>query len=127
MKNFGLAMLAIILLSIFVPFGIAFAIISAVRYQRTFKKIGNYLSKIFLEIALCIDRLGNAACGDLFNAIMISHGGYHFGVGKETISSALGRNQLRGTLTWAGNGLADLLDWLDEDHCYNSIDESLPI
>lgn len=127
MKNFGLALLAIFLLSVCSPCGILFAILSAVRYHRTRKKIATYLSKLCLEIALCIDRLGNAACGDLFNAIMITHGGYHFGVGKETISSALGRNQIRGTLTWAGNALANLLDWLDEEHCFKSIDESLPI
>lgn len=123
MKYFILVIVAIILTILFVPFGILFGLISAFRYRQSGRKASVYLSTLFLEIALAIDRFGNAACGDFFNALLIKHGGYHFGVGHETISSALGKNQLRGTLTRTGKLLAGILDWIDQDHCFNSIDD----
>lgn len=55
------------------------------------------------DIALGFDRLGNATTG---------------GDGKETISSRAGR--LMATTGWACY-LCKFLDWLQKDHCKNSI------
>ena len=49
--------------------------------------------------------------------------GYQFGVIGETISSALGKNQRDKTLTTTGKILVFILDFLDENHCENSIKE----
>ena len=44
-----------------------------------------------------------------------------FGEKYETISSVLGKNSLKGTLSWTGRALCRFLHWLDKDHCENSI------
>ncbi|TKT89482.1 hypothetical protein [Dyadobacter frigoris] len=123
MINLILVIFAIISSIICIPIGFVFEIISAFRYERSRKKIYLYLSKVMRGIAICIDMLGNACCGAFFNAILITKGGYYFGRTGETISSALGKNQLKGTLTKAGNFLANILDWIDDEHCFNSIQE----
>lgn len=123
MINFLLVDIAIILALLLIPFGLVFEVISAVRYERTWKKIYQYLSKVMRSIAKTIDILGNVCCGALFNAVLITKGGYHFGREGETISSALGKNLLKGTLTKTGYALASFLDWIDENHCINSITE----
>mgnify|MGYP003595633813 CR=1 FL=1 len=42
---------------------------------------------------------------------------YKFGVDGETISSALGKNQLTGTLTAEGKRLVKILHKLEKNHC----------
>lgn len=42
---------------------------------------------------------------------------YKFGVDGETISSALGKNQLMGTLTKEGKILVKILNRLEKNHC----------
>ncbi|SDE79750.1 hypothetical protein SAMN05421544_12811, partial [Riemerella columbipharyngis] len=51
--------------------------------------------------------------------------GYPFGNEKETISSALGKNERMGTLTKTGRRLCWLLDKIDKDHCQKSIEENI--
>lgn len=46
-----------------------------------------------IELALTIDRIGNVVCRDPFNDLLRHNDGYRFGKRKETISSALGKNQ----------------------------------
>ena len=121
MKNLGLLLVAIILALILFPIGIIFIFIVAVR-RRKATKFFTYLSWSCRESALGIDRLGNVVCGDMLNAFFITHGGYYFGKQGETISSALGKNQLRDTLTKAGLLLAGILDFIDPNHCINAID-----
>lgn len=70
-----------------------------------------------LAVAVAIDILGNVLCAALFNLTLVKHGGYCFGRTGETVSSALGVNQLRGTLSRVGNGMARLLDRIDKNHC----------
>lgn len=124
MKNLMLLLVAIILALILFPLGFVFTIFEAIR-RRKKTKFFTYLSKACREGALAIDRLGNVVCRDMLNAFFIKHGGYYFGRQGETISSALGRNLLRGTLTKAGRLLASILDFIDPNHCINSIDYSL--
>ena len=50
---------------------------------------------------------------------------YKFGVDGETISSALGKNQLMGTLTKEGKMLVNILNKLEKNHCVKWIDESV--
>lgn len=50
---------------------------------------------------------------------------YAFGVDGETISSALGKNQVLGTLTKEGKKLVALLNFLEKDHCLIYINKDL--
>ena len=75
----------------------------------------------YRNTALNLDIWGNREFRTLWNAQLRTAGGYPFGREGETISSALGKNQRLGTLSKRGRILANLLDWLDKDHCKNSI------
>lgn len=47
--------------------------------------------------------------------------GYLFGKQSETISSALGKNKIGGTLSRTAKFLAAILDFIDKNHCINLI------
>ena len=80
-----------------------------------------YLGGIFRSVAIGIDQIGNSVCRDLFNRCLITTGGYKFGKVQETISSVLGKNQETWTLTLVGRAVVGVLDWIDKDHCRESI------
>ena len=86
-------------------------------HRRSFWKFQNRLA--FTD-ALELDIYANYACRHTWNLIFQLEG-YEFGVKGETISSALGKNQRDGTLTWVGLFICFILDTLDKDHCQNSI------
>lgn len=50
---------------------------------------------------------------------------YKFGVDGETISSALGKNELNGTLTKDGKRLVSILNRIEKNHCILWIDSSV--
>ncbi len=76
---------------------------------------------IFFNTAYGIDLLGNIICSPLFNVTLIKHGGYEFGKTGETISSVLGKGERDNTLTSCGKIIANFLNWVQTDHCKNSI------
>lgn len=80
-----------------------------------------YLGGIFRSVAIGIDQIGNSVCRDLFNRCLITSAGYKFGKVQETISSVLGKNQETWTLTCLGRAVVWILDWIDKDHCRESI------
>ena len=88
------------------------------RKKRSYLRV---LNGYFYQTAIDIDRFGNRNFRTLLNYTMITEYGYNFGDVRETISSVLGKNQLRGELTGLGIALANLLDWLDPNHCQKSI------
>lgn len=122
MKNFLLFLIAVLLALIVFPIGFLFTIGRAIWKWKRSKMVG-FLVNTCLSFALAIDHFGNVVCRDLFNSLMIKRGGYAFGNIRETISSAIGKNQQRGTLTTTGRCLAWILDTLDPDHCMRSISE----
>ena len=77
------------------------------------------------DLALAKDRYGNVLCQHLFNQILIIKGGYEFGRGKETISSVIGKNKVKGTLTGAGRFLDRTLSAFQPNHSINSIDNNV--
>lgn len=79
----------------------------------------------FRDTAKNIDVFANREFRAFWNKALITEDGYAFGVPGETISSALGKNQLKGTLTKRGKFLVELLDTIDENHSINSIDSSI--
>ena len=77
----------------------------------------------FRSTALSIDIWANREFRTLWNTQLRIDGGYEFGVVGETISSALGKNERDKTLSKKGKLLVKILDFLDENHCKNSINE----
>lgn len=79
-------------------------------------------SEYFEDTSISLDRFGNREYRTLFNRILIKkESEYRFGDIRETISSVLGKNQEKGTLTRTGKILAFILNTLEKDHCKNAI------
>lgn len=75
----------------------------------------------FRETALSLDKLANREFRTLWNKTLRVNGGYEFGCVNETISSALGKNQMLGALTRTGKILVWTLDLFEVNHCLNAI------
>lgn len=79
----------------------------------------------FRDTALSIDVFANREFRATWNKFLIKHNGYKFGKNGETISSVLGKNQLKGTLTKTGYVLVRMLDKIEDNHCIKSIDNNI--
>jgi len=79
----------------------------------------------FLSTARNIDIFANREFRATWNKILKTEQGYQFGTIGETISSALGKNQRDNTLTKTGKILCSILNFIDKDHCINSINNNL--
>lgn len=79
----------------------------------------------FRSSALSFDKFANRELRTLWNTTLRKSNGYEFGHRDETISSVLGKNKRAGTLSKAGICLAYILDKLDNNHCINSIDDTI--
>jgi 8-oxo-dGTP diphosphatase len=113
MRGFILLIIALFLSVVVLPVAFAFQILTAL-----FKAVDKYLFKI----AKSIDQLGNVVCEHLFNVTLIKKNGYKFGNEDVTISHVLGMNEKTNTLSFAGKGLACLLNTIDKDHNQKSIE-----
>jgi len=80
------------------------------------------LGEFCFEIAKSIDQLGNVLMQHLFNSLFIKKKGYRFGNSDETISSVIGKNQVKESLTGTGNFINGILNIIQQDHSLNSID-----
>lgn len=120
----ALAFVALLMAFILYPIGLVVTFFINL-YKRQWKFSFKRLDDQFLAIATSIDASGNVVCKDLFNEFLKKKGGYEFGNRKETVSSALGKNQRDGTLTKLGKSVAFVLDKIDTDHCLKSIDQNL--
>lgn len=120
MKNAILLVVALVLASVLIPLGVVFTLGKAL-LTRNWRKFVGYLTNSAGALALAIDHFGNTVCRDLFNSMFLKQGGYGFGNIRETISSALGRNAQRGTLTRTGRLLVWLLDAIDPNHVEKAI------
>ena len=88
------------------------------------KKYGN-TKGYFRNTALSIDIWANREFRTLWNDKLRIDSGYEFGKENETISSALGKNQRDKTLSKKGKLLVKILDFFDENHCENSINNNI--
>lgn len=86
------------------------------------------MGKKHFNLAFDLDVFGNYAFPDFWNWLFIkSKSNNKFGRLGETLSSVLGKNQLRGSLTIAGWIMVyilwavDLKYWFKGGHCLNSI------
>jgi len=76
------------------------------------------------NLAIAKDQYGNAVCKYLFNDVLIAKDGYKFGCVDETISSCIGKNRVKGTLTFLGRLLDWTLDKVQPNHSILSIDNT---
>lgn len=77
----------------------------------------------FKQSAVNLDKYGNREFRSFFNRFFRTENGYPFGNERETISSALGKNERDGTLSKCGKIIVRILDKIDKNHCKNSIFE----
>ena len=102
---------------LFIPMAILNFFVVLTTYGWNLKNAGGY----FKSLAVDIDIMGNRAFRTLWNKTLVKGNYYRFGKVGETISSAIGKNEARGTLSIAGRGLAWVLNLIDNNHCRNSI------
>ena len=117
--NFVLVILAKLLYIAISP--INFIYVISIKKRFSWKRLNGY----FRENAVSIDRFGNSQYRSLLNAWFVKENGYQHGNINETISSVLGKNELYGRLTKAGKILVSILNFIDKDHCFKSINENV--
>ena len=117
--NFILIILAKLLYLAVEPINFIYVIL--IKKKFTWKRLNRY----FRNEALAIDRFGNSQYKSLFNAWFIKEKDYKHGNINETISSVLGKNQRDKTLTITGKILTKILDTIDKNHCFKSINENV--
>lgn len=73
------------------------------------------------ELAIMKDEYGNILCKYIFNFFLRKKQGYKFGVMNETISSAIGKNKMDGTLTFIGRFVDYVLDCIEPNHSIKAV------
>ena len=96
---------------------INFIYVIFVKKKFSWKRLNGY----FKNEALAIDRFGNSQFRSLLNTWFVKENGYQHGNINETISSVLGKNEYLGKLTKAGKILVKILNFIDKNHCFKSI------
>ena len=125
-KNFILNLLLLIVALalgiVLVPVGLMVGTLMSFLKKKWYRGIF-YLGQNFRVIAVSIDQLGNVACSHLFNLTLIKKESKHlFGNPDETISSVLGKNKLRNTLSRTGIILTKILGFFEKNHSIKSIE-----
>lgn len=77
------------------------------------------------ELAIANDRYGNVLLKYPLNEFTIKEDGYKFGNSKETISSAIGKNEVIDKLKPFGEKINNVLSFLDKNHSIESIDNNV--
>jgi hypothetical protein len=116
--NFGLFLIAGLLVAVLFPFAVVFAIVKGI-YKRKLRDWSMTMNTYFYSMAFALDKFGNVLIAPMFNTIMLVTAPQFllFGNPNETISSCLGRNDMHGNLSWMGSTLCCLLDLIDKNHC----------
>jgi len=111
--------LTIVAIILFFPLSIINFFAVLIHYGLSWKTLNGF----FRQTAIDIDRFGNHNFRTLLNLTLRTKEGYEFGNFKETISSALGKNQRDNTLTKTGKIICKILDFLHKEHCLKSINQ----
>ena len=78
-----------------------------------------------MQLAKSKDKYGNVLGQYIFNDLLIKSDGYKYGNPHETISSATGKNKVKGTFSWMGKLVDATLEAFEKNHSIKSIDNSL--
>ena len=89
-----------------------------------FKTWWTRINMYCMQAAISIDQNGNTIMQEFFNDILIKKDGYLFGNPDETISSCLGKNKEKNTLTFLGKCISWLLDKIQPSHVEISINDN---
>ena len=116
MKQILLLIVAVILLAIFIPFGLTFTIVFLLFEKNTWGKIKRYA----LAIANSLDQLGNVVCGTFLNVVAVEGG--IAGNPDDTVSEVIGRAKKNNQLKPFGRILYLFLEMWEENHSVNAID-----
>jgi len=81
-------------------------------------------SGYFKSTGINIDKFANREFRAMWNKVLIEEDGYQFGNDRETLSSALGKNQRDRTLKLIGAILVWILDKIEKDHCIKAINNN---
>ena len=111
-----LTIIAIIISTILIPIGIVYGLIKNL--------LG--INDKSLNIALLLDIGGNVFCAELFNDLLIVNQQHLFGSPYQTISEVLGINNQLLNMTKLGQGLVNLLNYLDPYHVEKAIGMNVP-
>lgn len=107
---------------VIIPLGLIFGFYKQIR-KNTFKKALSDIDNKCMALAVSVDKFGNVACAELFNATLIKESRFLFGNHRQTISHVLGVNVRSGNLTRLGAGLDWVLNKIDNGHSVKSIEE----
>ena len=119
MKHTLYFLLAVFLLVVLLPVAILSTAYTYIFHHSTAKMRFN---RLLFTIALSIDGFGNVILSSLFNRVLITDDGYHYGNWYETISQVTGENELMGTLTKRGIWFKDKVNkYFGENHCVKSV------
>lgn len=109
--------ISIILFTITTPIGIIYGFLYKL-FTKSISGVGDFC----LKISISLDQMGNVLMQHLLNELLIVKGGYKFGNRDETISSVIGKNIEKNTLSYFGKRLNSILDFIEAGHSLNSID-----
>ena len=118
--NFLLLVAAIFCFIFLFSLGILYKFV-ALAFSIKEKRVEEFLADTFINLALSIDLSGNVVCKEFFDILLRKKEGFAFGLPDMTISECLGINQANKTLTFWGRILTKILDKIDPQHCFNSI------
>lgn len=111
------------LFGLLTPFGIIWAIVTSIRWQKG-KALLAYVSNCFFSIAFSLDKLGNVVLAPFMNRwFILPNSKYKFGSIKHTISLVLAYNNRENTLLYLGSLLVKLLEIIDPGHMEKSIED----
>lgn len=117
-----LYIVSLIISIILLPLGFVYMIFKMIYKQRFFQEGLPAINQKFLKLATAVDIYGNVACSELFNDTLIKKESIdRFGNYGETISSVIGKNKIKNTLTKTGKILDYILDFFDPNHSIKSI------
>lgn len=117
MIGFILLVISSVLKWILAPFSYTYGVVRSLCYKGEFNEYNK-------QLAIAKDQYGNGLCKYLFNDFIITKDGYKFGNIDETISSCIGKNKIKGTLTFYGKALDWILNKFEPNHSILSIDNT---
>lgn len=123
---FGIWILSVVLSVILIPIGILFGILVKIYQNKFFKEGLPMINQKFKRLATGLDIFGNVAAPELFDyCLLTKDSNNRFGDYGETISSVIGKNKIRNTLSKTGIYLDKILDILDKNHSIKSIKDDI--
>ena len=123
-KQIGVNILLIIITVCLFPFlfiwGLIEMIINLFIGKHFFKALANF-SNIFMIIGYVADIFINYVMQVPLNRLLITPEGYKFGIVPDTMSYALGKNEINKTTLKKGDLLIKILNALDKEHCIKAV------